>query len=62
MGYCPQFDTLDELLTEWEYLQFYARLRGVPELDVAKVSIGTGRRTTCKRLARAWDIVLSLMR
>ena len=40
MGYCPQFDALDELITVWEYLQFYARLRDVPELDVAKVSVG----------------------
>ena len=39
MGYCPQFDALDELLTGREHLQFYARLRGVPEPDVPKVSI-----------------------
>jgi ATP-binding cassette subfamily A (ABC1) protein 3 len=31
MGYCPQFDALHELLTAEEHLQFYARVRGVPE-------------------------------
>lgn len=39
MGYCPQFDALDELLTGKEHLEFYARLRGVPEEDVPKVRL-----------------------
>uniref|UniRef100_A0A8B9IIP2 ATP binding cassette subfamily A member 4 n=1 Tax=Anser cygnoides TaxID=8845 RepID=A0A8B9IIP2_ANSCY len=30
MGYCPQFDALDDLLTGREHLYLYARLRGVP--------------------------------
>ncbi|XP_056156372.1 phospholipid-transporting ATPase ABCA1-like [Lampris incognitus] len=38
MGYCPQFDALDDLLTGREHLQFYARLRGVPEKEVATVA------------------------
>ncbi|XP_063756662.1 phospholipid-transporting ATPase ABCA1-like isoform X2 [Eleginops maclovinus] len=38
LGYCPQFDALDELLTGREHLEFYARLRGVPEKEVAKVA------------------------
>lgn len=37
MGYCPQFDGLDNLLTATEHLQLYARLRGVPEQDVKQV-------------------------
>lgn len=37
MGYCPQFDGLDSLLTAAEHLQLYARLRGVPEKDVKQV-------------------------
>lgn len=37
MGYCPQFDGLDDLLTAAEHLQLYARLRGVPEGDVKQV-------------------------
>ncbi|KAL1023254.1 hypothetical protein UPYG_G00038330 [Umbra pygmaea] len=38
MGYCPQFDAICDLLTGREHLQFYARLRGVPEQSVAKVA------------------------
>lgn len=37
MGYCPQFDALNELLTGREHLEFYARLRGVPAREVAMV-------------------------
>lgn len=39
MGYCPQFDAINDLLTGREHLQFYARLRGVPENEVAMVTI-----------------------
>ena len=38
MGYCPQFDGLDDMLTAREHLQLYARLRGVPQRDVKHVS------------------------
>uniref|UniRef100_A0A2R5LC21 Putative lipid exporter abca1 n=1 Tax=Ornithodoros turicata TaxID=34597 RepID=A0A2R5LC21_9ACAR len=38
IGYCPQFDALDPLLTGWEHLEFYARLRGVPEKHIRKVA------------------------
>ncbi|XP_064626259.1 phospholipid-transporting ATPase ABCA1-like isoform X3 [Lineus longissimus] len=38
LGYCPQFDALDNLLTGREHLQFYARLRGVPEDEIEKVT------------------------
>lgn len=31
MGYCPQFDALHPLMTGQETLEFYGRLRGVPE-------------------------------
>ena len=37
IGYCPQFDALNDLLTGEEHLAFYARLRGVPEEDIKKV-------------------------
>ncbi|XP_029473387.1 retinal-specific ATP-binding cassette transporter isoform X1 [Rhinatrema bivittatum] len=30
MGYCPQFDAIDDLLTGREHLQLYGRLRGIP--------------------------------
>lgn len=39
LGYCPQFDAIDELLTGQEHLEFYARLRGVPENEVTMVTI-----------------------
>ncbi|KAI5087957.1 ATP-binding cassette sub-family A member 1-like, partial [Silurus meridionalis] len=38
MGYCPQFDGIDDLLTGREHLEFYARLRGVPEREVTMVA------------------------
>lgn len=37
MGYCPQFDAIDELLTGREHLHLYARLRGVPECEIGRV-------------------------
>nr|XP_019951227.1 PREDICTED: ATP-binding cassette sub-family A member 1-like isoform X1 [Paralichthys olivaceus]XP_019951229.1 PREDICTED: ATP-binding cassette sub-family A member 1-like isoform X1 [Paralichthys olivaceus]XP_019951230.1 PREDICTED: ATP-binding cassette sub-family A member 1-like isoform X1 [Paralichthys olivaceus] len=38
MGYCPQFDAIDDLLTGREHLEFYGRLRGVPEHEVTMVA------------------------
>uniref|UniRef100_A0A3B4X364 P-type phospholipid transporter n=1 Tax=Seriola lalandi dorsalis TaxID=1841481 RepID=A0A3B4X364_SERLL len=38
MGYCPQFDAINDLLTGREHLEFYARLRGVPENEVTMVA------------------------
>ena len=38
MGYCPQFDALVDELTGNEQLALYARLRGVPENEVHRVS------------------------
>ncbi|XP_031735236.1 retinal-specific phospholipid-transporting ATPase ABCA4-like isoform X4 [Anarrhichthys ocellatus] len=38
MGYCPQFDAIDELLTGREHLHLYARLRGVPESEISQVA------------------------
>ncbi|XP_076880509.1 ATP-binding cassette, sub-family A (ABC1), member 7 [Brachyhypopomus gauderio] len=38
MGYCPQFDAISDLLTGREHLEFYARLRGIPEAFVSKVA------------------------
>lgn len=39
MGYCPQFDAINDLLTGREHLEFYAILRGVPEGEVCEVSV-----------------------
>ncbi|TSK45874.1 ATP-binding cassette sub-family A member 1 [Bagarius yarrelli] len=38
MGYCPQFDAINDLLTGREHLEFYAILRGVPEGEVCEVA------------------------
>ncbi|CAJ0965412.1 unnamed protein product [Ranitomeya imitator] len=38
MGYCPQFDAINELLTGREHLELYALLRGVPDKEVCKVA------------------------
>ncbi|XP_038625429.1 phospholipid-transporting ATPase ABCA1 [Tachyglossus aculeatus] len=37
MGYCPQFDAINELLTGREHVEFFALLRGVPDKEVGKV-------------------------
>ncbi|XP_043921604.1 ATP-binding cassette sub-family A member 13-like [Protopterus annectens] len=38
IGYCPQQDALDELLTGWEHLVFYCRLHGIPNVLISKVA------------------------
>ncbi|XP_014796249.1 PREDICTED: ATP-binding cassette sub-family A member 13 [Calidris pugnax] len=38
IGYCPQQDALDELLTGWEHLHYYCTLRGIPKQDIRKVA------------------------
>ncbi|XP_027567984.1 retinal-specific phospholipid-transporting ATPase ABCA4 isoform X3 [Pipra filicauda] len=38
MGYCPQFDAIDDLLTGREHLYLYARLRGVPAEEIKRVT------------------------
>ena len=38
VGYCPQFDALDDQLTGLEMLQFYARLRGIAKDNIDEVS------------------------
>ncbi|XP_078506456.1 retinal-specific phospholipid-transporting ATPase ABCA4 [Lissotriton helveticus] len=38
MGYCPQFDAIDDLLTGREHLQLYGRLRGIPAEEVDMVA------------------------
>lgn len=40
MGYCPQFDAVDDLLTGREHLYLYARLRGVPADEIERVKNG----------------------
>nr|XP_038948786.1 ATP-binding cassette sub-family A member 13 [Rattus norvegicus] len=44
IGYCPQQDALDELLTGWEHLQYYCRLRGIPKQNIPEVAADLVRR------------------
>ncbi|XP_058249175.1 uncharacterized protein abca12 [Hemibagrus wyckioides] len=37
IGYCPQVDALDELLTGEEHLYFYARIRGICKREIDQV-------------------------
>lgn len=45
IGYCPQVDALDDLLTGEEHLYFYARIRGISKRDIA------GVRKSCRSSA-----------
>ncbi|XP_068030105.1 phospholipid-transporting ATPase ABCA7 isoform X1 [Anomalospiza imberbis] len=38
MGYCPQFDAITDLLTGQEHLEFYSRLRGIPEEETPRAA------------------------
>ncbi|NXC50112.1 ABCAD protein, partial [Penelope pileata] len=38
VGYCPQQDALDDLLTGWEHLYYYCTLRGIPKQHICKVA------------------------
>ncbi|XP_009882105.1 PREDICTED: ATP-binding cassette sub-family A member 13 [Charadrius vociferus] len=38
IGYCPQQDALDELLTGWDHLYYYCTLRGIPKQDIPQVA------------------------
>ncbi|XP_064228883.1 glucosylceramide transporter ABCA12 [Aotus nancymaae] len=37
VGYCPQEDALDDLVTVEEHLYFYARVHGIPEKDIKEI-------------------------
>ena len=37
VGYCPQFDAINLSLTSRELLTFFARLRGIPRVDLKHV-------------------------
>lgn len=57
MGYCPQFDAIDELLTGREHLYLYARLRGLPESEIPRVSSTSAALTAWGHffLLSAWN-------
>uniref|UniRef100_A0A1B6D889 ABC transporter domain-containing protein n=2 Tax=Clastoptera arizonana TaxID=38151 RepID=A0A1B6D889_9HEMI len=37
IGYCPQFDALDNLLTPKEHLEFYARIRNISSVKIKTI-------------------------
>lgn len=39
LGYCPQFDALDPLLTPYEHLILYGRIRNIPSTALNRVSV-----------------------
>uniref|UniRef100_A0A674N795 ATP-binding cassette, sub-family A (ABC1), member 1A n=1 Tax=Takifugu rubripes TaxID=31033 RepID=A0A674N795_TAKRU len=53
MGYCPQFDAINDLLTGREHLEFYAILRGVPEKEVCEVNWGIRKLGLMKYVDKA---------
>ncbi|KAG2465250.1 ABCAD protein, partial [Polypterus senegalus] len=38
IGYCPQNNALEDLLTGWEHLYYYCRLHGIPEQLIKSVA------------------------
>jgi ABC-type multidrug transport system ATPase subunit len=59
LGYCPQFDALPDKLTVWETVMLYARLRGVPWMQVnsvvnamiQKMCLEAHKKTLCECLS-----------
>lgn len=70
IGYCPQVDALDELLTGEEHLYFYARIRGICKREIdqvgqrlyanASILLQSAIRHTCFLLSAAHSSVHSL--
>ncbi|CAF4239874.1 unnamed protein product [Rotaria sp. Silwood2] len=65
LGYCPQFDALDSLLTAREHLYFYARLRGIKRKNIPfvkyvhiKISMNTLLIDITERLLKRLDLTL----
>lgn len=55
IGYCPQVDALDDLLTGEEHLYFYARIRGISKREIDGVSKKS--RLCC--LSKLWVVTTS---
>lgn len=51
LGYCPQFDAIWPLLTAREHLVFFAKIRGVPSNDIARVAQWAISRMSLTRYA-----------
>ena len=59
VGYCPQFDALDELLNVREHIMFYAMLRGIPSKVMDKVTDGLIEKMELNRYANRLTGTLS---
>ncbi|KAL1771016.1 ATP-binding cassette sub-family A member 12 [Sigmodon hispidus] len=55
VGYCPQEDALDDLVTVEEHLYFYARVHGIPEKDIKEDEPSSGMDPKSKR--HLWRII-----
>ncbi|KAI4574758.1 hypothetical protein MJT46_004037 [Ovis ammon polii x Ovis aries] len=55
IGYCPQEDALDDLVTIEEHLYFYARIHGIPEKDIKEDEPSSGMDPKSKR--HLWKII-----
>ncbi|KAJ8778948.1 hypothetical protein J1605_013182 [Eschrichtius robustus] len=55
IGYCPQEDALDDLVTVEEHLYFYARIHGIPEKDIKEDEPSSGMDPKSKR--HLWKII-----
>ncbi|EMP24164.1 ATP-binding cassette sub-family A member 7 [Chelonia mydas] len=60
MGYCPQFDAINDLLTGREHLVFYCRVRGVPEEETPRDEPTTGMDPRARRFL--WNCILSVIK
>lgn len=60
LGVCPQFDAIDSM-TVLEHLRFYARIRGIPDIEhnVQAVVRAVGLDAFTTRMANACRAVIS---
>jgi ATP-binding cassette subfamily A (ABC1) protein 3 len=59
IGYCPQFDALFELMTGYEHLRMYARIKGIAEHDIERCVeeqiVRMDLTDHCKRMAGGYS-------
>lgn len=52
IGYCPQFDALIDHLTAEEHIYLYARLKGIPELEIKELCSWLIKKMALSRYAK----------